>query len=105
MGYKTLQECILDLDKNGYLKRINSKKNPNLEISGIHLDEFSKTGKALLFEDIEGSDFKAVSNLFGTLDRSKFIFRDSLPIVKNLIELKTNPLVALKNPFKALFTA
>ena len=48
--------------------------------------------------------FKAVSNIFGTLDRSKFLFRDSIKIVKSLIELKTNPLIAFKNPFKAFIT-
>ncbi|MBT4738188.1 MAG: UbiD family decarboxylase, partial [Flavobacteriales bacterium] len=57
------------------------------------------------FENIKGSNYKAVSNLFGTLGRSKFMFRDSLEIVKQLIELKTNPISALKTPVKSLFTA
>ena len=61
----------------------------------IHLDEFAKGGKSILFENVKGSKYKAVSNLFGTLDRSKFMFRDSLEIVKQLIELKTNPISAI----------
>ena len=64
-----------------------------------------KGGKAILFENIKGSKFRAASNLFGTLERSKFIFRDSLKQVKKLIDLKTNPSSALKNPFEAIFTA
>ena len=47
---------------------------------------------------------KAVSNLFGTLDRGKFIFRNSIDVVKDLIDFKLNPLNALKNPFKSFFT-
>ena len=70
----------------------------------MHLNEFAKGGKSILFENVKGSKYKAVSNLFGTLDRSKFMFRDSLGIVKQLIELKTNPISSLKNPAKALFT-
>jgi 4-hydroxy-3-polyprenylbenzoate decarboxylase len=105
MAYRTLQQCISDLDKRGELKRISEEVNPNLEMASIHLDEFAKSGKAILFENIKGSKFRASSNLFGTLERSKFMFRDSLQSVKNLIELKTNPPSALKNPIKAIFTA
>ena len=105
MAYKSLQQCISDLDKRGELKRISEEVNPNLEMASIHLDEFAKSGKAILFENIKGSKFRASSNLFGTLERSKFMFRDSLQSVKNLIELKTNPASALKNPVKAIFTA
>jgi len=105
MAYKSLQQCISDLEKKGELLRINKEINPNLEIPSIHLDEFAKAGKAILFEKVKGSKFRAVSNLFGTLERSKFMFRDSLEKVKQLIELKTNPISALKNPAKAIFTA
>ena len=33
------------------------------------------------------------------------MFRDSLEIVKQLVDLKTNPISAIKNPIKSLFTA
>jgi 4-hydroxy-3-polyprenylbenzoate decarboxylase len=104
MAYRTLQQCISDLNKKGELKIISKQVNPDLEMASIHLDEFAKGGKAILFENIKGSKFRAASNLFGTLERSKFMFRDSLKIVKKLIDLKTNPASALKNPADALFT-
>jgi 4-hydroxy-3-polyprenylbenzoate decarboxylase len=104
MAYKTLQQCISDLDKKGELKIISEEVNPELDISSIHLDEFAKGGKAILFENIKGSKFRAVSNLFGTLERSRFMFRGNLQIVKDLIDIKTNPIYSLKNPAKALFT-
>ena len=105
MSYKSLQECITDLDRKAEIKIITDEVNPDLDMASLHLNEFEKGGKAILFENIKGSNYKAVSNLFGTLDRSRFMFRDSLEIVKQLIELKTNPISALKTPFKSLFTA
>ena len=76
MGYKTLKEAVDDLEKNGYIKEISVQKDPNLEMATLHLEEFSNDNKVLLFKKIKGSKFKAVSNLFGSLERSKFIFRD-----------------------------
>jgi len=103
MGYKSLQHCIADLHNKGELKKISKQSNPDLEMASIHLDEFAKNGKAILFENVKGSQYKAVSNLFGSLSRSKFMFRDSLQIVKDLIEIKMNPIFAFKNPVKAFF--
>ena len=105
MVYKNLQQCISDLEKNGELLRISDEVNPDLEMASIHLDEFSESGKAILYENVKGSKYRAASNLFGTLERGKFIFRDSIEIVKNLIALKVEPVLALKNPVKAIFTA
>ena len=64
MAYKSLNDCIKDLDKNGELIRINKEVDPNLEMASIHLDEFIKGGKAILFENVRGSKYAAVSNLF-----------------------------------------
>ena len=50
MAYKTLQQCISDLEKEGELIRISEQVNPDLEMASIHLDEFAKGGKAILFE-------------------------------------------------------
>ena len=73
-------------------------------MNSIHLNEFKEGKKTLLFENIKGTKYKAVSNLFGTLDRGKFIFRNSIDVVKDLIDFKLNPLNVLKNPFKSFFT-
>jgi len=105
MAYKNLQQCINDLEKRGQLIRITEEVNPNLEMASIHLDEFAKGGKAILFENVKGSKYAVASNLFGTLERSTLMFRDSLEIIKQLIDLKTNPISAIKKPVKSLFTA
>lgn len=100
MGYRNLAECIADLEKHGHLVRIKEEVDPYLEMAAIHLRVYEKQGPALLFENVKGSPFKAVSNLFGTLARSKFMFRDSLPKVEQLVALRSDPIKALKNPFK-----
>lgn len=100
MGYKSLAECVADLEKHGHLLRIKEEVDPYLEMAAIHLRVFEQKGPALFFENIKGSPFPAVSNLFGTLERSKFMFRDSLSSVGQLVDLRSDPMKALKNPFK-----
>ena len=96
----SLQACIADLEKNGRLIRIREEVDPYLQMAAIHLRVFEHEGPAILFENVKGSKFPAVSNLFGTLERSEFIFRDTLDKIKTLVDLKSDPIKALKNPFK-----
>lgn len=99
MGYRSLQSCIADLEKHNRLIRIKEEVDPYLQMAAIHLRVFENEGPAILFENVKGSKFPAVSNLFGTLDRSRFIFRDTLDKIKTLVDLKTDPMKALKRPF------
>ena len=102
MGYSTLEESLIDLESKGQLIRVKELVDPYLEMSAIHLRVYAAGGPALLFENVKGSKFRVASNIFGTLDRSKFIFRDTLPLVQQLIELKNDPIKAVKNPIKNL---
>lgn len=104
MGYHSLEACITDLEKNGHLVRIREQVDPHLEMAAIHLRVYEAGGPALLFENVKGSKYRAVSNLFGTLNRSKFMFRDTLQQVQQLIQLKGNPMQALKQPWRHLQT-
>jgi 4-hydroxy-3-polyprenylbenzoate decarboxylase len=98
MSYPSLEACLLDLEKAGHLVRIKEEVDPNLEMAAIHLRVYEMGGPAILYENVKGSKFRAVSNLFGTLERSKYIFRHSLDAVKKLIQLRSNPIDALKHP-------
>lgn len=100
MGYKSLAECVADLEKHGHLIRIKEEVDPYLEMAAIHLRVYEEQGPALFFEKVKGSPFPAVSNLFGTLERSKFMFRDSLDKVEQLVRLRSDPMKVLKNPLK-----
>ncbi len=102
--YNNLEECILDLEKHGHLVRIHEEVDPYLEMAAIHLKIYESGGPALLFENIKGSSFRAVSNLFGTEERSRFIFRKTWKETQNVISLRDNPVKALKNPFNYLST-
>ena len=102
MAYSSLEACLLDLEQNGQLIRIKEEVDPYLEMASIHLRIHEQKGPAILFEKVKGSKFRAVSNIFGTLERSEFIFRKTLPQVKQLIAMKIDPMAAVKNPLKSL---
>ena len=102
--YQNLEECILDLEKNGQLVRIHEEVDPYLEMAAIHLKVFEAGGPALLFENVKGSKFRAISNLFGTVERSKYIFRKTWDGAQNVVALRNDPVKALKNPFKHVST-
>lgn len=104
MIYPNLEQCLADLEKNGHLVRIHEEVDPELEMAAIHLKVYEAGGPALLFENVKGSKFRAVSNLFGTVERSKYIFRDTWDSVKNVISLRNDPMKALKSPLKHIGT-
>ncbi len=104
MKYKTLADCLLDLEKHGHLIRIKEEVDPKLEMAAIHLKIFEKNGPAILFENVKGSKFKAVSNLFGTIERSRFMFRETFEKMQELVLLRNNPMQALKKPFSYIST-
>ncbi|MGH7448841.1 MAG: UbiD family decarboxylase, partial [Longimicrobiales bacterium] len=102
MGYDSLESCTRDLERNGHLVRVREEVDPHLEMAAIHMRVFEHGGPAVLFENVKGSRFRAVSNLFGTMERSRFIFRDTIERVKALVELKYDPIRAAKSPLRYL---
>lgn len=104
MGYKNLKECLLDLEQHGHLVRIRREVDPYLEMASIHMRVYDAQGPALLFERVKGSPFPAVSNLFGTLERSRFMFRDTLDAVQKIVQLRNDPMKAIKRPLAHLST-
>ena len=97
-----MEECLLDLERTGQLIRIKEEIDPHLQMAAVHLRVFEAGGPALLFENVKGSQYRAASNIFGTLNRSRFIFRDTLTLVQQLIDLKSNPIEGLKHPINNL---
>lgn len=100
MIYRSLEQCILDLEKHGHLVRVREEVDPYLEMAAIHLRVHEAGGPAILFENIKGTSFRAVSNLFGTIERSKFMFRQTLAGVQDVMALRSDPIQALKRPHK-----
>ena len=104
MQYDSLEECLLYLEKKRQLIRIKEEVDPNLEMAAIHLRVHEAKGPALLFENVKGSKFRAASNIFGTIERSKIIFGNRLQFIQQLIQLRNNPRKALSNPFTSIKT-
>ena len=100
MAYKSLRDCVNDLENNRKLLRIKEEVDPNLEMAEIHRQVFDRQGPAILFEKVKGSPFQAVSNIYGTNERTEFVFRHTLPKLQKLIEIKADPSRLLKNPLK-----
>lgn len=98
MGYRNLGSCVADLEKRGMLLRIDHPVDPHLEMALIQRRVYQAGGPALLFTNVVGSGFPMLGNLFGTLDRARFIFRDSLSTIEALVSLKVNPAELLKAP-------
>lgn len=66
MEYKDLRDFIKQLEELGELKRISVEVDPYLEITEICDRTLRKDGPALLFENVKGSEFPLLGNLFGT---------------------------------------
>lgn len=102
MRYKSLKQCVDDLDRNGHLIRIEQEVDPYLEMAEIHRRVFQANGPAIFYANVKDSPFPAVSNLFGTLDRSRFLFRSTLRWVQRLVEVKADPVAFLRAPWRAM---
>jgi 4-hydroxy-3-polyprenylbenzoate decarboxylase len=100
MGHRNLTETVSDLERARQLVRVGTEIDPRLEAAEIHRRVYAAGGPALLFERVKGTAFPMVSNLFGTLDRAKFLFRDALEGVRKLVELKTDPANLMKRPWR-----
>src|SRR5688572_14862217 len=98
MGYRNLQQCVQDLERSGKLVRLTDEIDPHLEAAEIHRRVYRSGGPAILFANVRGCRFPMVSNLFGTIERARFLFRDTLDSVRRLIELKLDPNCFWKNP-------
>ncbi len=96
MAYKSLMECIRDLEKHGHVIRVKEEVSPHLEMAEIQRRAYAAKAPAIFFERVKGCSFPAVSNLFGTKHRCDFIFRHTLKRVKRLMRLKADPFSAIK---------
>lgn len=100
MGYRNLQQCIADLERTGQLVRIEQEIDPCLEAAEIQRRVYQAQGPAIYYARVKGCRFPMVSNLFGTLERTRFLFRDALAAVRHLIELKIDPAAIARHPLR-----
>ncbi len=109
--YTSLRQCVDDLEATGQLLRVDVPVAPCLEIAEIQRRAFRAKAPALLFTNVVGCRFPMLSNLFGTMERTRYLFRDSLERLKRLVALQVDPAdimrrprLYLKTPWSALLT-
>ena len=100
MSHRNLTACVADLERAGQLVRIEQEIDPHLEAAAIHRRVYRARGPAVFFARVKGTTFPMVSNLFGTLDRMRFLFRDTLDSVRKLVELKSDPSNLRRRPWR-----
>lgn len=108
MTLSSLRECVDFLEKEGELIRIDDAMDPDLEMAEVHNRVFAAGGPAILFQNVKGSRFPALSNLFGTYERAVKILEPQLEMVTRLIRLKSDPSLLFRDPVssvKSLFNA
>ena len=98
MSYRSLEAALLDLERHGMLLRIREEVSPDLLMAKISEIATREQMPALLLERVEGSPFRAASNIFGTRERIRFLFRDTWKHVETAIAFHGNPVSVLKNP-------
>jgi 4-hydroxy-3-polyprenylbenzoate decarboxylase len=91
---------VNDLESQRMLLRIKDEVDPNLEMAEIQRRVYSEGGPALYFEKVKGSPFPALSNLFGTMERSRFIFRKTWERTQAAIRIKADPAEAMRTFWK-----
>ena len=102
MAYQSLRQCVDDLARTGQLVRIEDEIDPHLEAAEIQRRVYQAGGPAVYFARVKGCRFPMVSNLFGTLERARFLFRDTLEAVRRLVELKVDPGAFWRRPWRYL---
>ncbi len=109
-GYASLKHCVEDLEKHGHLIRVKGMISPDLDLAEVQRRAYLAGSPALLFENVSGTSFPVLTNLYGTKDRCRFIFRGSLELVKLAVKMKADPgkfaaefsKFAMRHPMSAL---
>ena len=88
MSFPDLRAFIDRLRRDGDLVTVESQVDPHLEVAEIHRRVVAGGGPALLFTNVRGSDFRLVTNLFGTARRAELAFGERpLRLIRRLVEL------------------
>lgn len=99
-----LQDILKDLQQSRQLIIIPEEVDPDLVMAAIHLKVYRLQGPAVYFSKVKNSRYPAVSNLFGTVSRSRYLFRNTWDLVEKAIELRNQPAKAVRQPFRYMQT-
>jgi 4-hydroxy-3-polyprenylbenzoate decarboxylase len=105
MKLKSTADVVAYLEAHGELLRIQDEVDPYLEMAEIQRRIYREAGPAILFEKVKGCSFPCVSNLYGTTERAKLLFKKTYGAVQAVVGAKADPMGLLKHPVGALQAA
>ena len=108
MKLKSTRDIVACLEQNNQLVRIADEIDPYLEMAEIQRRIYRQKGPAILFENVKGCSFPCLSNIYGTPERARLLFKNTYRSVKAVVGAKADPMSLLKNPIgviQAIFTA
>lgn len=88
-----LRSVLTKLHQRGHIITVNSAVDPHLDLAELSRRVYTAGGPGLWFQQVKGSPFTVVSNLFGTHERTATIFGAALRRVETAISLKAHGLV------------
>ncbi len=100
MSHRNTRQVVDDLQRANRLLVVDEPVDPRLELAEIHRRVYRNAGPALLFTNVIGCKFPVASNLYGTLERARYIFRETFEAVQLAVRWKTDPMSALRNPWQ-----
>ena len=86
--FPDLRAFVDRLRRDDDLVTVEAPVDPCLEVAEIHRRVIAAGGPALCFTNVAGSDFRLVTNLFGTARRAELAFGERpMRLVRRLVEL------------------
>lgn len=88
MGFNDLSSFLKVLERAGELKRVSVEVNPELEVTEIATRVVKQGGPAILFENVTGSSYPLVINIFGSAKRIRLALgKDPSELGEELVRL------------------
>lgn len=100
MKHRSTREVVEDLRRGDRLVTCEDEVDPYLEMAEIQRRVYARGGPAVYFPRVRGCAFPCASNLFGSLEQARYLFRDTLESVRRLIELKIDPQALPRRPWR-----
>lgn len=100
MRYRSTRQLVEDLRASGQLIEVDQPVDPGCELAEIHRRVSARGGPALLFSNVTGCAFPVATNLLGTLDRARWIFRDTFESLQLAIRWKVHPEDIMAKPWQ-----
>lgn len=102
MAYESIAAMLPDLQRQGQLLIFDEPIRAEQEISAVLRRLYQAQGPAVLFQRVEGTPFPVVGNLYGTVERARFLLRHGLRRVEKAMRLKAQPQDLLRRPWRYL---